>query len=771
MEADEGAKEIPFRVLETIGHLSGEQPRSTECRQETAGTRCPLTQGWRWWRARDHSTRLESLTLESLTLESLTPEPEHTVPRPLHLSIHLLIAVVTSSLMADDQRHHELPGPPAAGPGSIPYHQGPASLQAIGELAEIDPTLAADQFRQWIETRRGSLVISSTPPNVGTRGTIRIEPPHLQLARWARRIPASFLELALQRLGPIPIDCVHPLLWHPGLEMEASQALQEAVERADRSSAAALLRRPGLASILDPKILEWLQTDAPPRSPWQRVDGPIGSLPPAGWEQRFSPSRPAPPSQQFVAPPISASMTLRQRRAASYPLLSGTMALVSNDQQVLAIDLDDPRQEVWRWTSLPELEYKGTPGKIAPFPSVPWIPVSSGPRCLFLMPTPSKKVRPTSNVFLALGGWKDRGWLEATLLEIPDPSSPPTDSWVVPFIEEGFTACPTPLLHGDHLWLMATRGWNQLEVWLFAYDVSSKKELWRRQLAEETAEAHSMNDLRDKILHSALAVDGDNLLLCRSGGAIDCLSASTGEHIASLYQPRWRLEDLSPLSTAKFGPSRFHSFPAQVPRTLTPLQQPQDDKTPWVMLPADGRLVVALDQERWTVRWSYPVARAASYLGIVDGHAWIIDATAEDRQGTVEVVGLDPRRGTVTSGPWRIPLYIPPASSEENSLDASDSTATPRLHGSPRVLPGRMWIPTRLGLQIHSLVDGSMLGWVDWPSDTAGGTATPYLEGDLIVTQSAPFVTAKDGTTQVKTLIERIDAGERDEEDAGSGRN
>jgi len=687
------------------------------------------------------------------------------VPGPLYLYIHLLLGVVTASLLADDQRHHELPGPPAAGPGSIPYHQGPASLQEIGELAETDPTLAADLFRQWIETRRGSLVISPSPLNVGTRGTIRIEPPHLQLARWARGMPESFLEVALQRLEPIPIDGVHPLVWHPRLQEEAGQALHEAIERADRSTAAALLRRPGLSSILDQEILQWLQAEQFAEPLWQRVDGPTRSHPQASWEQLFSPSRPAPASQEFVTPATLSSMTLRQRRAASYPLLSGSLALLCNDQQVVAIDLDDPQQALWQWNSEPKIEYRGTPGKVAPFPSVPWIPVSSGSRCLFLMPTPSKNVRPSSNVFLALGGWKDQGWLEATLLEIPDRSSPPTDSWVLPIIKEGFTACPTPLLRGDRLWLMATRGWNQLEIWVFAFDVSSRKELWRRQLAAETLEAHSMHDLRDKILHSALALDGDSLLLCRSGGAIDCLSAATGEHIASLYQPRWRLEQLSPLSTAKFGPSRFLGYPAQVPRALTPLQPPQDEATPWVMLPADGRLLIALDPKPWTVRWSHPVARAASYLGIVDGLAWILDATDEDRRGVVEVTGLDPRRGTVRSGPWRIPLHIPIATPATSSSSGSDSSSTPHLQGAPRLLPGRLWIPTRLGLQVHSLTDGSMVGWTEWPSGATGGTATPYVEGNLIVTHSNPFVTAKHGTTPMSSFIERFHPGQQEQED------
>ena len=658
--------------------------------------------------------------------------------RPLPILVTLLLLSLT--LFGADPKEFELPGPPAAGPGRIPHHHGAIeSLSGISELSRENRSSAAMLLRKWLETRDGLLVLPPAGVSVGSRGTVRIEPAHRQLARFARSLPDEFLDLALERLAPIPIDGVHPWVWHPDQLPQANHALHEALERADRAAAWALLERPGVTVGIDPELLRWLDGQELPRGPWHRSDGPLTEEPEqtAGGSVEGALTIPLPRTGPERKRRINSRVQLTRRHPLSdlFPLIGDRMALLGNGDRVIAIDIDDPTLEAWQWSiHRPEIDHASkAPERPLPLISVPEIPVSSGDRCVFLLRTPRKYHRPSTNLIMESGPWKDKGWLEAVVLEIPDPTRPPVSSWVAPIAIEGFTACPTPLIEGDRMWLLATRGWAQLETWVFAFDLAAGKELWRRQVEVRDLEAHALNDLRDKILHASLVRDGDDLLVCRSGGAIDGLSATTGEHQAALYLPRWRFEELPSLSDIRWGHYRFLAYPGLRPRSMAPIQRPADDETPWLLLPPDGRLLIALDKESWQIRWSYPTSRQMSLLGIVDGVAWLVDLATPPGTRNVQLVGLDPRSGSIVAGPWTIPLET----EDDSEGSAEYQRHAPLLRGQPRIFPGRIWFPAARGIEVVSLEDGTRIGLLPWPEGSRGGTPLPLPGGELLLARRA----------------------------------
>ncbi len=678
--------------------------------------------------------------------------------RPLPILATFLLLSLT--LFGADPKEFELPGPPAAGPGRIPHHQGTHhSLAAISELSRENSSTAARRFQQWLETRNGLLVLPHSGVSVGSRGTVRIEPAHRQLARFAASLPDDFLDLLLARLDPIPIDGVHPWVWHPALYPEATNALHEALERADRAAAWALLQRPGISVGIDPDLLEWLGGQELPGGRWHRSDGPLIEEPQqlarGSVEGTLAiPMRGTGPERKRR---VNNKIQLTRRHPLSdlFPLISDRMALLGNGDRVIAIDIDDPALEAWQWSiHRPDIETTSKHREPQlPLISVPEIPVSSGNRCVFLLRTPRKYQRPSTNLIVESGPWKDKGWLEAVVLEIPDPTRPPVSSWVAPIAEEGFTACPTPLIEGDRMWLLATRGWAQLETWVFAFDLENGKELWRRQVEVRDLEAHALNDLRDKILHSSLVRDGDDLIVCRSGGAIDGLSAITGEHRAALYQPRWRFEELPSLSDIRWGHFRFLAYPGLRPRSMAPIQRPADAETPWLLLPPDGRLLIALDKESWQIRWSYPASRQMSLLGIVDGVAWLADLATPPGTGDVQLVGLEPRDGSVVAGPWTISLET-----QVRDEDAAEyQRHAPLLRGQPRIFSGRIWFPAASGIEVVSLEDGKKVGLLPWPEGSRGGTPLPLPGGELLLARRA------DSALPSSSVIEVIRPADPDE--------
>ena len=645
-----------------------------------------------------------------------------------------LLMVWSADPQAAIPQEYELPGPPAAGPGRIPHHQDVDSLMKISLRAGENPAAAAEQLQDWLETRHGSLIFPLRTISIGSRGTIRIGRASRQLERFARSLPDGFLDVALKRLGPIAIDGAHPLVWQPDRGTEANRALQEALERADRSAAWALLQRPGIREGIDPNWLRWLEGTPPLEGPWRRSDGPLIQPPvqSAGSRVEGSLAIPMPETGPEATAHRKAQVWSRRHPLSDlFPLLGQRTALFGNGHRVVAIDLDEPTREAWQW-QVPRPDE--SPGRTQlPFISVPEIPVSSGDRCVFLLRTPRQYQQPSTNIILESGPWKDRGWLEAVVLEIPDPQKPPISSWVAPIASEGFSACPVPLIEGDRLWLLATRGWSTLETWVFAFDLAHGKELWRRQLEVRELEAHALNDLRDKILSASLARSGDDLLVSRSGGAIECLSASSGAHRATLHQPRWRFEELPSLSDIRWGNQRFLAYPGLRPRSNSPIQVPEDESSPWLLLPPDGRMLIALEKDSWHIRWSHPVGRQTSLLGIVDGIAWLFDGNIEVGQRTIHLTGLDPRNGEVVAGPWAISLT---AKSVAEKTDPTTLQA-PLLRGQPRIFSGRIWIPSAAGIDVYSLRDGSSLAILPWPEGSKGGTPLPLEGGELLIARRA----------------------------------
>ena len=635
-------------------------------------------------------------------------------------------------LLASDLREIELPGPPVAGPGRIPHHHGSLTLEEITGLAVRNPFgFATLRLRDWIETRQGALVLPPYGLPVGSRGTILVPPAELLLARWAKSLPEGFLTHSLQNLEPIPIDGVHPFLWQPGREADARRALAAAIERGDRSTASILLRRDNLKDAENVEILEWIHGHVPLAANWQRTDGPItvdAKAPQIHQLKGFLPMAhlaTAPDGGSFSA--RHGLNTRRQPIADFHPLKRDQTILFGSGNQVIAIDLSDSLDVIWSWSRHPSSKPERFPSLLG----IPEVPVSSGDRCVFLLRTPRYFQRPATNILMEEGHWKGAGWLEAVVLEIPDPHRSPVSAWAAPIALEGFTVAPTPHIDGDRLWLVATRGWSEVETWAFAFDIAKKKELWRRKLSVEQLEAHSLNDLRDKIADASLALIDDDLIISRTGGAIDLLSASTGEHRATLHQPRWRNSELPSHSGIRWGTSRFQAYPQIRTRSHSLIEIPSDRSLPWLLLPSDGKMLIALDQQNWQIRWSRNVTRETSLLGIIDGTAWILDGGIEQDDHRVSLIGLDPRYGTVRAGPWRLELA---ARAPEPATHKDEKVAVaPLLRGLPRLFKDTLWIPTLAGIETFSLEDGSSAGISGWPQGTAGGTPLPLSDGRMLL--------------------------------------
>ncbi|MGE4618280.1 MAG: hypothetical protein AAEJ04_00565 [Planctomycetota bacterium] len=677
-------------------------------------------------------------------------------PWQLIFAILLLMASGLPAILASDVREIELPGPPAAGPGRIPRHHATLSLEQLAQQSERNPFGSTGFFlREWIEARQGALVIPPLGLPLGSRGTIRVEPTEAILAQWAatKSISNQFLDASLKNLKEIPIDGAHPLLWQPGKESEAKRALAEAVERGDRTTASILLRRSSLKESLNPEILDWIR-DRPVVEPgWLPTDGIVENTAPGLTPLVITGTRDLP---HLATGPDRGSFTVRQglktRRnplAEIHPLIRAETALFGMGNQIAAFDLADSLQELWTWTLYPEAKKNRFP----PLTGVPDIPIASGDHCVFLLRTPRHFQRPATNILIEEGPWKDKGWLEAVVLNIPNPNQPPVHTWRCPIADEGFTVAPSPQIVGDQLFLIATRGWSEVETWAFAFNISTsqpdqERELWRRKLGVEQLEAHSLNDLRDKISQSAIACRDDDLVISRSNGAIDLLAAASGEHRATLHMPHWRNKDLPAHSGIRWGNNRFMSYPTIRPRAHCSIEIPSDRSMPWLILPPAGKMLIALELDPWRIRWSRPMEREETLLGIQQGTAWILDAGVLQEDHRITLTGFDPRNSTTQYGPWKLELTGDPHSllhkAEENQA------VVPLLRGNPRIVGHQLWVPTTGGLEQFSLSDGSALGIRKWPQGSTGGTPLPLTRGRLLLTSRGD--TALPGRSSVKLL-------------------
>ena len=638
-------------------------------------------------------------------------------------------------LLAADVREVELPGPPVAGPGRIPHHHHQLTLEQIAQQAARNPFGSTSAiFSQWIEKRHGALVLPPYGLRIGSRGTILVPPAEVLLAQWSKSLPENFLDLYLQKLAPIPIDGVNPLLWQSGRQEEARRQLAEAIERADRATASILLRRADLVEDVNPEILEWIRSDPSITSPWQQTDHLHDFEAPQLLDHQVKAQLPMaqletrPDKGSFSAYAYRHGLTTRRSPIADFhPLQRDDFVLLASGNRVLAIDTKNSLDVKWTWSLHPELK----PNRFPPLIGISQVPISSGDRCVFLLRTGRHFQRPATNIIIEDGPWKDFGWLEAVVLELSTPDQAPVSAWSPPIAQEGFTVAPAPHIDGDRLWLVATRGWSELETWAFAFDIKNQRELWRRKLAVRPPVAHSLNDLRDKVCDASIARRDDDLVISRSGGAIELLSASTGEHRATIHQPLWHFSDLPTFSGVRFGSSHFQGYPQIRKRAHSSIEVPSDRSHPWLLLPADGKMLLAINIQSWSIKWSYAASRETSLLGIVDGTAWLLDSGIEQEDHRITLVGLDAQYGSVRQGPWQIELAARVTESDSN--EDEKAAITPLLRGLPRLFKDSLWVPTLVGIETFSLIDGSSTGVTGWPQGTTGGTPLPLQDGRLLL--------------------------------------
>ena len=634
----------------------------------------------------------------------------------------------------------ELPPSPGPGPGFLPRHSSPGFLQSLKNLAEIDAPAAAELLIRWISQRDGRLVFDSTLSNAEfpqseshhSDSIAWIPPPEEQLQVWAKTLPDKFLRETLQNIPDLPLDGTHPWIWAPHLETAARTALELAVESGDRKTASILLRRPGLIDQTPPEWRMWIfdsgerpaefrstadsrsfqspEKILPARSDWQVQS----------WNLQLPPTIPDPVRGNAIPTGIP-------RRSA----LARVHGLIKNDVLVLAEDRNirafmNDGSLLWQWSPSPNT-YKADPH---PPGQGTRVPVTSGSQALFLLRSPRLYQPPNTNLSIEEDSKKHLGWIEGHILDLKEIQEGPSDTWKIPIVEEGFSLAPTPLWIGSSLYLVATRGLQNVEVWIFAFDTDKRTELWRRKLETRKIEVFSLQDLRQALASSHLTLHQNVLSIDRSPGRVDRVCRFTGEHISVVLPPIQHLGDLPTSVQIRWGNRRLQLFPRPRPPAF-PVTLTIPSSQMRLSIPRGSRSLLAMDLENGKPLWSLPVSQAESILGTSDKGegVWLVDLSVPESGHSIGVRKITYDGKVVPESQKRISLAERKESPapEESSQDA----IAPILMADPIYTKGALLLATRSGLKAVSLETGEIRKSMPWPAESTGGWIFPWrLDGD-----------------------------------------
>lgn len=624
----------------------------------------------------------------------------------------------------------ELPPAPGPGPAFLPRHSSPGFLQALRSLASKDPATAGELLLEWIRQREGRLVFDGphpAAPEMDSHPVQTIPAPEVQLHTWAKTLPDGFLRQAFQNRDRLPLDGTHPWIWAPHLETEARIALETAVESGDRKSASILCRRPGLVTLIPPEWRSWIFESAERPSIFRStgdtriMDNSIGQLSdPEIWNVH---------SWELQIPPTIADPRRGKSDASQLPRRSSlgrVHGLIKDDILVLAEDrkiraYEKTGNTVWEWSPSTR-EYKGDPH---PPGTGTRVPITSGSQALFLLRSPRLYQPPNTNLTVEAESEKHLGWIEGHILDLEQVHKKPESTWKLPIVEEGFSISPTPLWVGSSLFVIATKGLQDVETWLFSFDTDKRTELWRRKLETRRIEEFSIQDLRQVLITSHLTLHENILSIDRSPGRIDRVCSQTGEHISVVIPPIYPISDLPSSLQIRWGNRRLQYFPRPRPPAF-PVTVTIDSKKMRLCIPDGSRHLLATNLENGSLLWSLPVSRWESILGSRDGNGniWLLDSSVPAmgksigvRQVTLEGEALPDSRRKIGLGDG--PAALVPA-------DPNQKAVIPYLLSDPVYADGALWISSIHGIKTDSLAEDEPTRLIPWPADSLGGWIFPW---------------------------------------------
>ena len=294
-------------------------------------------------------------------------------------------------------------------------------------------------------------------------------------------------------------------------------------------------------------------------------------------------------------------------------------------------------------------------------------------------------------------------------------------------MDEGFSISPTPLWVGSSLFVIATKGLQDVETWLFSFDTDKRTELWRRKLETRRIEEFSIQDLRQVILTSHLTLHENILSIDRSPGRIDRVCSQTGEHISVVIPPIYPISDLPSSLQIRWGNRRLKHFPRPRPPAF-PVTVTIDSKKMRLCIPDGSRHLLATNLENGSLLWSLPVSRWESILGSRDGNGniWLLDSSVPAmgksigvRQVTLDGEALPDSRRRIELG--AAPATLVPA-------DPAQEAAIPYLLSDPVYAAGKLWIATLNGIKTAFLDESATTSLFPWPADSLGGWVFPWSE-------------------------------------------
>jgi len=515
----------------------------------------------------------------------------------------------------------ELPADPGPGPGFLPRHGSLELLKNLASLAHEQPQQAVDLLKSWLIQRKGQLVFDGelTPWDDLSAGVdpIEIPPPEKTLSEWSKSLPPGFLKNAFRDVTDIPLSGSHPWIWVPEFESAALKALEQAIEQGDRQNASILLRRRGLAQHLPRELLHWVHKTMLPVSPFQSsidqtplVTAAMEQLKAQRWIiQNLELDLPRTNADAGQPSQIGVLNTRRSPLASVHGLIRDGVLVIAEDRRVIAVN--ENGDQLWSW---PPSETQKLADRQPPAYGVR-IGIYSGDKALFQLRSARLYQPPNTNLAVEKEEEKHLGWIEGHVLNLKDPHSEPQNAWTIPIVQEGFTLLPTPLWRGSTLFLVATRGFRDVETWVFAFDTDRQREVWRRKLETRRIDVHSFDDLRQLIGQTKISQYGGILSIDRSHGIVDRVCAYTGEHLSALLTPRFLLKD-QPLSLrVHWGELRLQGFPK--PRSShRQLSVVVPNESLRICIPEDSRMILGLGLHDGRVRWHLPVGPG----GI---HPWI----------------------------------------------------------------------------------------------------------------------------------------------------
>ncbi|OUU22737.1 MAG: hypothetical protein CBC13_07195 [Planctomycetia bacterium TMED53] len=623
----------------------------------------------------------------------------------------------------------ELPAAPGPGPAFLPRHGAPGLLKQIAALAQDQPEQAASLLKEWISDRNGRLLFDGEiPPWEEGSSTSPVEIPSTEqtLSAWALSLPQGFLIRAFRDLSNIPLNGSHPWIWAPEFESAALQSLESAIEMGDRQTASILLRRKGLASQIPAELLSWIQRTESAETLFQStidltplVPAAIDRLKTQNWLIRKIPFE-IPPT---VADPGQSNQlnTLKARRSplsAVHGLLRNRVLLVAEDRQVLAFD--DSGNQLWAW---PETKTNRLPDRHPPANGIRNA-ISSGNDVLFMLRSARSYQPPNTNLAIEAESEKHLGWIEGHILNLESPQSKPSNSWTLPLAQEGFTLLPTPLWRGNRLYLLATRGFREVETWIFSFDTDRKRENWRRKLETRRIDVHSFHDLRQLIGQSQISQHGSILSIDRSYGVVDRVCAHTGEHVSTLITPRFHLAE-QPLSLrVHWGELRLQGFPWPRGKNL-PISVIVPAQNLRICIPPDSRMLFGLDLTDGSARWQHEVSPGESILGLTSDlqGIWLADMHIHRAKHVLGVRRVRLNGAEEPNSDLELPLGSEPrvGVTSTNGATVEPKQLRPLLLGELRYFSDQLLVPTVAGLEWFNLQTADSSRFLPWPAQSTGG--------------------------------------------------